>query len=910
MTGRTVHRLDAAGTVRDWLVSPAWSAPCDDLDQLLDATGSPWGAPGQRNGRWVLTNGPDVAPLKQRLYERRPLVVDQPLPEVVEDCELRWRAPGGGTERGVWRRAYTGADGLVDWSAFCHTPTYRHALAATVLEVDQAEWRTVRLASTGPAAIWVGGELVGVSTDVGYMEPVERSWRVRLSSGLTPVHVATWQVALRECRQVVRLRIAGLPVRVVIPSPGADEYASTVSEQLLDTVGVRAWAVDRRDGEAELTGPTGAALRIAVDDVAPQRVLLADGTARVPLARPSGTTAEPASMLASAERRLRVRVDDDRCPVFRDLHVAPLPPHRRDHPVGTPADWRRELLAHVAGTAPSAGRALARWASHGGSEPYRVEPAELATALRMIRERADCADFEAHGLLHLWHRVPAGGWPDGLRDQVRDALLGFKYWIDQPGLDAMCYFTENHQLVWHTAELLAGEAWPDQVFGNTGWTGRQHAAHGAELAREWLRRKLAGGFSEYDSNAYLAIDTLALVSVVEYAADPALRALAEALLDKLLFSLAANSWRGVHGAAHGRSYVSALRSSRFEETAPIMWLAWGTGALNDAVLPATVLATATRYRLPGLVRAIGQATDDEWYGRQVYRGEYRLRHDLLDRSYGSDLRIYRTPDAMLASVQDYRYGLPGLQEHIWGATLGAEVQVFATHPANTDRGASARPNAWAGHRVLPRARQHRDTVLALHRFPTDDPSGRTHLWLPTAYADQWRTAGPWVAARVGDGYVAVATDCGVRLETAGNDAYQVFHPRGSGGGWVCVIGRAATDGDFDQFLDALGAPEFGADAVAYRTRHGERLALSWEGPFTVDGRAVDLGGDGRPESPPHLENPACRVEFGAATLEAAYAGERLVLDLAHGRRLAGTGLVALGGHERRSEPDEVVSGVG
>jgi hypothetical protein len=891
-TGRTVHRLDGAGQVRDWLVGPVWSYPAEDLAAVLDAAGSPWG----EDGRWVLTNGPDVAPLKRRLYGRRPLVVDQPLPEPVEDGELVWRT-GGGVESARWRRAYTGGDGLVDWSAFCHTPTYRETVAATVLEVDQAEWRTVRLGCTGPAAIWVGGLLLDVVTDVAYMEPVEHSWRVRLRSGLTPVHIATWQVAFRECRQVVRLHIDGLPVRVVIPSPGADEYAGTLAEQLLDSIGVRAWAITPQptasastnpptasasppSASAEVTGPPGTALRISVAGGPPQQVRLDSGSVRVPASDGGSDDGDTASMLVSGEIPIRVQVDDDRCPVYRDLHVALVPPHRRDRPVGTPADWRRELLDHVAGTPPSVGRALARWARDAD---YRPDPDELTAALKLIRERGDCADFEAHGLLHLWHRVPAD-WP--ARDRVREALLGFKYWIDQPGLDAMCYFTENHQFVWHTAELLAGEAYPDEVFGNTGWTGRRHAAHGAELAEQWLRRKLAGGFSEYDSNAYLAIDTLALVSVIEFATDPALRDLAEAVLDVLLFGLAANSWRGVHGAPHGRSYVAALRSARFEETAPIMWTAWGTGALNHAVLPATALATATRYRVPGLVRAVGQTTRD-WYGSHSHRGEYRFRHDLLSRPYGSDLRIYRTPDAMLASAQDYRYGLPGLQEHIWGATLGSETQVYATHPANSDRGASARPNAWSGHRVLPRARQHRDTVMALHRLAAGE---RTHLWLPTGHVDEWLTAGPWVAARRGDGYVAVATAGGLRLQTRGDDAYQVFHPRGPGAAWVCVVGRAATDGGFDRFVAALGVPDFHTGAVAYRTRHSEVLSLSWDGPFIVDGRPVDLDGDGRPAKPPRIDNPACRLEFGDATLSAKYDGESLVMDLADGRRLEASGI--------------------
>jgi hypothetical protein len=91
VTGRTVHALDVAGYVRDWLAGPAWSVPCDDLGEVLDADGDPWG-PG---GRWVLTNGPDVAPLKERLYARRPLVVEQPLPDVAEGGPVAWTAPGG-----------------------------------------------------------------------------------------------------------------------------------------------------------------------------------------------------------------------------------------------------------------------------------------------------------------------------------------------------------------------------------------------------------------------------------------------------------------------------------------------------------------------------------------------------------------------------------------------------------------------------------------------------------------------------------------------------------------------------------------------------------------------------------------------------------------------------------------------
>lgn len=890
-TDRTVHLLDERGTVRDWLVSPAWTAPCDDLGALVEATGSPWGP----EGRWVLTNGPEVARLKERLSERRPLVTDQPLPNVAENAPLRWLSPAGVADTGTWLRHHTGDDGLVDWSAFHHTPTYRHALAATVLEVDQPEWRMLVLASTGPVALWVGTELLGVFTDVGYMDPVEHRVRVRLPSGATTILVASWQVAFRECRHVVRLRVEGLPVRVVIPSPGADEDAAAVAEQALEQVALESWALP--DGIARLAGPSGLALRVDVEGTAdPVRVRLDDdGAAEIAVAArtaeaagtgPDSVHEARASMLATGETELLIGVDDGRCAVTRRFRVAALPEGRYGVAPGSPEDWRAELLTYVAAGPPSAARALARRTRDPGA---RVSEADVLPGLSMLRDRADCADFEALGLIHLWHRISAHRWESGARHAVRRALLEFKYWIDQPGLDAMCYFTENHQLAWHVAEHLAGEAFAEERFPNAGWTGARHAAHGRDGAVEWMRRKLAGGFSEFDSNAYVAIDCLALVSLVEFSVDGSVARLAEALLDKLLLSLAANSWHGIHAAAHGRSYTQMLRSARFEETGPIMWLLWGVGALNAATLPATALATATRYVLPPVIRAVAHDRRDVWEGRQVYRGRYRFEHDLLGRPYGSDLRVWRTPHGMLSSVQDYRSGLPGLQEHVWGATLAPELQVFATHPANAAHHSSARPNAWAGHRILPRVRQHRDSLIALHAIPAGDPAGATHVWFPVRHADEWTTAGSWLAARVGEGYAALAAHGGLAPVRAGDEAYQRWRAGDGGRAYVATVGNRATDGEYADFVRALGEPAFGAPgespSVRWTARDGRVLALDWRGLFSVDGRSPDLGPDGRPETPLHIDNPACRQAFGDSALEVAVGGERLVLDLVRGERV-------------------------
>lgn len=806
----STHQLDERGAVRDWLVAGPWAAPLD-LDGVLDATGSPWG----QDGRWVLTNGPDVTPFKASLYHREPLA-DQPPPAVVSGGEARW-----GEHQDTWRRVCTAADGLVDLSEFCFTPEKRVALAGTAVEVDQAEWRTITVASTGPVLLYVGGACVLRTDQVTYMEPAGHDVRVWLPSGVTEIVVVSWQAGFRECRQILRLRIGGLPCRVVIPGEDGDEHV----DRLLNAFGTPRWGIT--EPAVELTGPD-VEVRVQCGPV-DRLVRLVDGRADVPLVVESADQADAASMLSTGERTVRVSIGDQ----FREFPVCLLPPYRGE-PVGTREQWRREVLEHAAAATGCAAE-LAAVALHPA---HAFRPDRVARSRWMIEHRADCADFEAVGLLHLWHRLPVS------RELVRELLLGFKYWIDQPGLDAMCYFTENHQFVWHTAELLAGQLFADETFANTGWTGSKHQEHGREMAVQWLERKLATGYSEFDSNAYLAVDVLALTTLVEFCADEEVVELSVALLDKTLFTLAANSWRGIHGCAHGRSYVHTQRSARLEETAPIAWLCWGVGALNTAVLPATVLATAVRYVLPESVRTAAELPR-EWLGTQSYRGHYRPRHDLLSRSYESDLVVFKTPDFSLSSVQDYRAGLPGLQEHVWGAVLGPETQVYATHPANDATHSSARPNAWAGHRILPRVRQHRDVVLAVHRIPSDDPAGRTHAWFPMSTMDEWRAVGGWLAGRRGNGFVAITTDGGCRVVTVGPNAYQEVL---GGKAWVCTVGS----GSFDEFCTALGEPSFAADGVDYRG-----LSLRWDQPFTVDGRPVPLGDL-------HLDNPLAQVGFGDA----------------------------------------------
>ena len=129
-------------------------------------------------------------------------------------------------------------------------------------------------------------------------------------------------------------------------------------------------------------------------------------------------------------------------------------------------------------------RALARLASgRGGAETDRDDPRHAAgdrglPRLRRLHPRAAAL-------------VPASAY--GERHRARSsasastsAILGYRYWMDEPGNDVQWYFSENHALLFHTAAYLAGHSCPTRRFVRSGRTGREQSEVGSERVRAWL----------------------------------------------------------------------------------------------------------------------------------------------------------------------------------------------------------------------------------------------------------------------------------------------------------------------------------------------------------------------------------------------------------------------------------------
>jgi len=252
----------------------------------------------------------------------------------------------------------------------------------------------------------------------------------------------------------------------------------------------------------------------------------------------------------------------------------------------------------------------------GGADTFNE--VSIDAALDEINAREDTADFELNSLirlLYLHREYPHLG--EALRERLEQAVLNFKYWLDEPGPDEMCWWSENHQILFHTAELLAGQLFPDEVFPNSGMTGAEHAAHAAPRIRRWLDFRGRFGFSEFHSNVYFNEDIPPLVNLVDFAEDESLRTRAAMVLDTLALDLASNYYKGLYATAHGRTYPGKLLGGLNDSTREAAWLLLGLGSYEAAGnFSAAFLATSKAYGPPSILEAVAEDSRDGLEHRQ------------------------------------------------------------------------------------------------------------------------------------------------------------------------------------------------------------------------------------------------------------------------------------------------------
>jgi hypothetical protein len=791
-----------------------------------------------------------------------------------------WTAGAGGDKQGTWGYVRTLHDHFVDLSAFYHITHYLRGWAYTEIDSPTEQQLDFILTTNGPADLWINGQHVHRQEHFYHQIPNRVRFQASLQAGVNQLMVRMEEVAARECPYAMALQMVGFQgageKTVRIPTLAKDTLRRLKLELLFEACYIPQDVYARKEevvvylppGPAANTEfnirwqtPTG---RIYAEAM---RQGIKDMKAKQPMGFPFQVPDGPYELLFM--------------PTLQEYHEGGLRITRKrqfyasnntysTQPYGTYEERRHEGLLDAARRKDNVFSEIAKMELGYWLD---VDEKVILDTIDGINRRRDCSDFFLCGLLGMLYRyADKEKFPASLRQPLEDCVLNFKYWNDEPGADAMCYTTENHSILFHACEVLAGQLYPDRIFTNVNQPGTWHIEKGEKLALAWLQQRARSGFIEWDSNTYFEEDTLALSTLASLARNDAVWELATLILDKMFFTIAVNSFQGVFGSTHGRSYTPYIKTGYREGTTGVTRLLWGQGIFNERILGLVALACSS-YELHPTLAAIATDRPEALWNKEQHTGSEQDFRNSGSKGSGINKVTYKTPDFMLCSLQDWRPGEPGYQQHIWQATLSPMVTVFTSHPPCASEEGSHRPNYWHGNVILPRAAQWKDTLISIYNFPADDWMGFTHAYFPTYSMDQFKVDVTWAFGRVGNGYIALAATNGLDFQQRGDNAYRDLQSPGTPNAWLCLMGRAALDGTFDEFMEkVLALPvKFDGLNVSLTNLRGEQIQFGWEGPLLVNGEAQPLGGF------KHYDSPYCTCELGAPVMDITHADGTLRL---------------------------------
>jgi hypothetical protein len=197
--------------------------------------------------------------------------------------------------------------------------------------------------------------------------------------------------------------------------------------------------------------------------------------------------------------------------------------------------------------------------------------------------------------------------PDTVKQKIEKSLTGFRYWWDEPGGNSMCYWSENHQILYASEQFLAGQFYPDKIFSNTGLTGKQLQEKGRKRILSWLEMRWKYGFTEFNSNVYYKEDIAPLINLIDYANDDEIVKKSEIIMDLLFYDVAVQSIGNVFTSASGRAYEHSRKGGPGNNLNGATNYYWGGGS---QIKPGMTfgLMTTRKYRLPAVLTEIAYDT--------------------------------------------------------------------------------------------------------------------------------------------------------------------------------------------------------------------------------------------------------------------------------------------------------------
>ncbi|MCG6188608.1 hypothetical protein [Maribellus maritimus] len=231
----------------------------------------------------------------------------------------------------------------------------------------------------------------------------------------------------------------------------------------------------------------------------------------------------------------------------------------------------------------------------------------LDGTLKYVKGEYDCSDFRLVNLIRILYEV-GNQIPKDYKNKIEDVLFNFRYWWDEPGENSMCYWSENHQILFASAEYLIGQKYPDIVFPNSGLTGKQHMEKARKRILDWLEMRWNYGFIEFYSGTYYKEDVGALINLIDFAEEE-ISIKCRMIMDLLFYDVATQNINTMFVSVSGRAYKNNRTGGPGSTLGRLTNYFWGDG---KEIGPGMMygMMTTQKYDLPPVIAEIAKDSSD------------------------------------------------------------------------------------------------------------------------------------------------------------------------------------------------------------------------------------------------------------------------------------------------------------
>ena len=746
---------------------------------------------------WLIA-GTKVTPYTGQMRSENQLRLEIVDPEIVAPPgEIALDKPSPFSD--PWRYYSPGQNIFVEQSSFYHELSVLDMYAATDVNVPENMDLPISLWACGVADLWVNGMHVCRHVVPRYMYPEAIAITLSLKSGRNRLAMRLQALGVRDTRFLLGVQALDSAEKLQIWIPGPEKLTEKLVEIEAWLQGVRAEGRDTL--RAREPAPLSANLRLRGKT----------------LDWPAGEDRITFDPVGQTNLVLSVQFEGQDLKRSFDIPANRVIVSSKANSV---KEHRRDVIRRIAGSGKGVRNVLAR---HTLGERSNNDEDIIFSTLDRIDGRPDCADFDLATLLRLYM---GDSLTEKERERVKQTALAFRYWSDEPGTDAMCFGSENHSLLFHGCQLIAGRLFPDEIFSNTGRTGSEQAEIGKTRCLDWLHRVEENGFLEFLSSTYMPLTAAALLNLVDFSGDEDMSRRAAALVDNIFETLAMHSFDGVTVGPQGRVYRGVLYPDSSGTQAMLAY------ASPEAVISyndwLSFVAASANYRPPENTVDLMQKPVSKLY-RQVHveiqlekTSDYLLTSLQIPASF-QNARPGEAPPNTGRSVYP---GMRGYQQHLWHATLGRDCHVFVNHPGASFDLSSSRPGFWYGNGVFPRTEQREGMIMQIFNIPESHPIHFTHAHWPGDAFDKQEIHEHWAFGAKGTGYMALWCSQPLQLHS---DVLTDRELRAYGlkVGWIGFCAGAEEVGSFESFVQTClnMRPEFDDENLNLRLEGDE---LSYE----------------------------------------------------------------------------------